>query len=223
VLERKSLVEKESLIGGGAEAVVYKRGMRVIKRRPKKGYRHPQIDLEFRASRTKREARILAKAAALGIRVPRVLTEKAREGILEMDFVAGEKMRDVLDVALARGKLTPRILELCKKIGEGIGLLHKHGIVHGDLTTSNFIVTREGDVFFIDFGLSFHSNRVEDKAVDLHLMKRAFASRHYAHWETLFSAVLKGYEKVMGREAGVVLKRLEVVESRGRYKKKIVA
>ncbi|NYZ78127.1 O-sialoglycoprotein endopeptidase, partial [Candidatus Micrarchaeota archaeon] len=63
------------IIGGGAEAIIYKQGARVVKHRPKKGYRHPQIDLEFRTSRTKREARILAKAAALGIKVPRVLSE----------------------------------------------------------------------------------------------------------------------------------------------------
>lgn len=208
---------EKKVIGGGAEAVIYKQGARVVKHRPKKGYRHPQIDLEFRASRTKREARILAKAAMLGIKVPRVLNEKAKEGILEMDFVAGEKMRDVLDAA--RGKPTPRVLELCRKIGEGIALLHKRGIVHGDLTTSNFIASG-GDVFFIDFGLSFHSTRAEDKAVDLHLMKRALASRHYEHWEKLFAAVLEGYEKVFGKDAETVLQRLKVVESRGRYKGK---
>ncbi len=206
------------IIGGGAEAIIYKQGTRVVKRRPKKGYRHPQIDLEFRTSRTKREARILAKAAALGIKVPRVLSEKAKEGILEMDFVAGEKMRDVLDAV--RGKPTLRVLGLCRKIGEGIALLHKHGIVHGDLTTSNFIATRNGDIFFIDFGLSFHSTRAEDKAVDLHLMKRALASRHYEHWEKLFAAVLEGYRKVFGKDAETVLNRLKVVESRGRYKGK---
>lgn len=214
--------ERRQVISSGAEAIVYKHGERVIKHRLKKSYRHPQIDLKFRTTRTKREAHILAKAAALGIRVPRILSEKAKEGILEMEFVAGKKMRDILDTALAHGgKPKPRILKLCKKIGEGIALLHKNHIVHGDLTTSNFIVSG-GDIFFIDFGLSFHSTRTEDKAVDLHLMKRALASRHYTHWEELFAAVLEGYKKVFGKEADAVLKRLEVVESRGRYKGKLL-
>ncbi len=209
--------EKRVVIGGGAEAIIYRAGARVIKHRPKKSYRHPKIELEFRVARTRREARVLSKAAAIGIKVPRVLSEKAREGILEIEYVAGKKMRDVLDAA--HGGVTPRILAYCRKIGEGIALLHKHDIVHGDLTTSNFIVKGD-DVYFIDFGLSFHSPRFEDKAVDLHLLKRALSSRHYENWVKLFNAVLEGYKKVFGKETDFVLKRLEVVESRGRYKKK---
>jgi tRNA A-37 threonylcarbamoyl transferase component Bud32 len=42
----------------------------------------------------------------------------------------------------------------------------------------------------IDFGLSFVSNLVEDKAVDLYVLERAFASTH-PDSEPLFDAVLK--------------------------------
>src|SRR4030042_1167648 len=46
-------------------------------------------------------------------------------------------------------------------------------IINGDLTTSNMILNPDNKLYFIDFGLSFHSNKIEDKAVDLHLLKQA--------------------------------------------------
>ena len=71
-------------------------------------------------------------------------------------------------------------------------------------------------VYFIDFGLSFSSSKIEDKAVDLHLLRQALESKHFKHWHILFQEVLKGYEQVS--EAEKVLKQLEKVEKRGRYK-----
>lgn len=45
------------------------------------------------------------------------------------------------------------------KVIENIGILvlkvHEVGIIHGDLTTSNMIITEEGHIYLIDFGLSF--------------------------------------------------------------------
>lgn len=35
-----------------------------------------------------------------------------------------------------------------------------------------------GDLYFIDFGLSFVSTKLEDKAVDIYVLKRAFISTH---------------------------------------------
>jgi len=35
-----------------------------------------------------------------------------------------------------------------------------------------------GEVFMIDFGLSFVSGKIEDKAVDIYVLKRAFISTH---------------------------------------------
>lgn len=69
-------------------------------------------------------------------------------------------------------------------MGEIIGLMHKSHIVHGDLTTSNFITlllpstTEEPNVAVIDLGLSGVSEKVEEKAVDLYVLERAFASTH---------------------------------------------
>jgi TP53 regulating kinase-like protein len=57
--------------------------------------------------------------------------------------------------------------------------MHDADVVHGDLTTSNVIVRgTDSQVVLIDFGLSSISTVVEDKAVDLYVLERAFISTH---------------------------------------------
>ena len=128
-----------------------------------------------------------------------------------MDFINGKKLSENLD-DLDNWK------EVCLKLGENIAKLHDAGIIHGDLTTSNMIyVEKEKKVYFIDFGLGFMSERAEDKAVDLHLIRQALEAKHFLHWEKFWKVVLEGYGKTSAK-AAETLKRLEKVEKRGRYK-----
>ena len=105
---------------------------------------------------------------------------------------------------------------LAEMIGKNIGKLHKADIIHGDLTTSNMILKGK-EVFFIDFGLGYISRKIEDKAVDLHLLKQALEAGHNKTHKTLFEAVKKGYTKT-NPEAKKIFERLTAVERRGRYK-----
>lgn len=126
-----------------------------------------------------------------------------------MEFLKGKKLRDVLD--------KKNCIKLCKELGKKIAILHKNNIIHGDLTTSNMILNKE--IYFIDFGLSFFSDKIEDKAVDLHLLRQALESKHNEIFEDSFNAVLLGY-KSPNPDYISILKRLEKVEARGRYKGK---
>ena len=60
----------------------------------------------------------------------------------------------------------------------------------------------------IDFGLSYHSSLIEDKAVDLYVLERAFASTH-PDSEPLFAAVLNAYARELGAEWPTLSKRLD--------------
>jgi len=194
-------------IGDGAEAVVYRNGEAAVKVRPKKAYRHPLLDDSLRKSRTRIEARLLAKAKLKGARVPAVLAVDEKQGTLDIEYLEGKRLRDELGAENC-GKW-------CVEAGKQVALLHAASIIHGDLTTSNFIVSR-GALFVIDFGLAFSSHRSEDKAVDLHVFKEALESKHFAFWEQAWNAFLEGYDS-----APDVLTRLETLENRGRYKKKV--
>ena len=189
-------------IAEGAEAIIYKTGNVVKKVRQEKSYRLPEIDLPLRTQRAKREARILSFAREKGIPVPGLINYSGTD--IEMEFLRGRKLRDCLD------------LKCAGEIGKIIGLLHKSDIIHGDLTTSNMIVGEK--IYFIDFGLSFISSKVEDKAVDLHLLDRAFESMHHDIYPGCMEEAMAGYKKT-NHDYALVLKRLAVVEKRGRNKK----
>ncbi len=195
-------------IGRGAEAVITKKGDVVLKERPKKSYRLSEIDEKLRKQRTKREAKILKALEKAGVLAPKLKSVSDKDMVIEMEFIDGKKVRDVIhdDKSLA------------KKIGKVIGQLHKEDVIHSDLTTSNMLV-KNGDVHIIDFGLSYVSSKVEDKAVDIHVLTQIFESSHHEIHKECIALVFDGYKESYN-DADKVLERLEVVQKRGRNKKK---
>jgi Kae1-associated kinase Bud32 len=190
-------------IARGAEAVIFEEKNTIVKERFKKNYRHPELDDELRKQRTKKEASLLKK---LKIPHPGLIKSDDKEKII-MEKIEGEKIREVLD----------NNPELAKKIGEILAQMHNQHIIHGDLTTSNMILNKEGNIIFIDFGLSFQSHKVEDMAVDIHLFKQALDSKHFKVYDKALAEFLKGYSAA--KDHAEIIKRLKEVELRGRYRK----
>jgi len=189
-------------IARGAEAVIFEDKDRIIKQRFKKSYRIAELDEELRKQRTRREAKLLIK---IPIPHPKLIESDDKEKIV-MEKINGEKLREVLDTKP----------ELARRVGELVAELHNHNIIHGDLTTSNMILNTKDEIVFIDFGLSFHSDKVEDKAVDIHLFKQALNSKHFKVYDQALKEFMEGYKKV--NKHSEILQRLKAVELRGRYK-----
>ncbi len=196
-------------ISQGAEAVLHSDSKIVRKDRVSKSYRHPEIDRKLRQFRTRREAKVISKLQELNIPGPQLVNVDDKSMKIDMSFLEGDKVRDILDIK--------NHYDISRDIGRKIGTLHKHGIIHGDLTTSNLIY-HKNNIYFIDFGLSFFSDKVEDKAVDLHLFRQALESKHHKIWQQCFEAAIAGYKECYS-EAEKVLERFKIVEKRGRYKK----
>ena len=184
----------EKLIYRGAEAEIYLGRWfdekAIHKIRLPKLYRNTSLDSKIRSSRTIREASLLAHARSVGVPTPIVFFVDATAGSMVMHYVPGQTMKEIID------HRETDVTWLAEEVGINTAILHMNNIVHGDLTTSNFIVGKR--VVFIDFGLAFRSNRLEDKAVDLHLIKEVLGSAHIQVSENIFNHVLKGYAKVMG-------------------------
>lgn len=195
-------------ISSGAEAVILLNADgNIEKSRIEKSYRIQDIDILLRASRTKKEAKIMQKLHKI-ISVPKILN--ITEYNLEMEHIDGVQIKKILDSRP----------ELAVLIGRNLALMHDNSIMHGDLTTSNMILKKKNDsekLYFIDFGLSFVSTRIEDKAVDIHLFKQALESKHYRIFDKAYDEFLKGYAP---KNRGAILERLRIVEERGRYKEK---
>jgi Kae1-associated kinase Bud32 len=196
-------------IAKGAEAIIKKERNLVVKDRIKKPYRLPELDEKLRKSRTKKEAKLMEKANSL-VPSPKIIAVDEKTKTISMQFIPGKKLASSLD------KMKNRV-EVCAQIGSSLAKLHDAGMIHGDLTTSNLIYNeKEKKVYFIDFGLGFHSDKIEDKAVDLHLIKEALEAKHSGIFESAFSSVLKGYKKSANYKKTIA--QLEKVEKRGRYK-----
>ena len=205
------------LIAQGAEAKIYLDNQAITKQRTKKSYRHPQLDNQIRARRTKSESKILTKALAAGINVPQVLaTSDKRQATSEFEiylqFIKGDRLSETLNSYPEKKQF-----QIMQQLGEQVATLHKNNIIHGDLTTSNLIFSHKPQatshkLFIIDFGLSFVSTKIEDKAVDLHLIKQALEAKHFQNHQALFQQFLKTYKDK------AVIERLGIVEKRGRYK-----
>lgn len=129
--------------------------------------------------------------------------------------------------------------------------MHLGDNVHGDLTTSNMMIRPRlpactifnnhsgpmtakqiieesranggdlGDLYLIDFGLSFVSHKIEDKAVDIYVLKRALISTHPGS-DQIWEEILEAYKQIMVSRQDQKSKGLQIVakfkdvEMRGR-------
>ncbi len=205
----------EKLVAKGAEAELYLmewNGLKAIRkvRKPKK-YRHPELDRQLTRTRTNHEADITQRAKQFGVSTPLLYSVDNENGVIVMEYIDGIKIRGLVDQLDDDDRD-----KLFKRIGYFSGLLHKSGIIHGDLTTSNIIKSGER-IVFIDFGLSEVNFEVEKRGVDLNLMNRMLTSTHYKHQEELLTSFKEGYRTSMGDEADETLERMEEVSKRGRY------
>ena len=206
------------LLAQGAEAKIYlttnSNAEQVIeKQRITKGYRHPQLDNQIRTRRTRSEAKILTKALALNINVPKVLninqkpkTKNQKQFEIHLEFIPDARLSETLNTYPEKKQF-----QIMQQLGKQVALLHQNNIIHGDLTTSNTILS-SNQVYLIDFGLGFISTKQEDKAVDLHLIKQALEAKHFQNHTALFTQLLKTYKDK------AIIERLSIVEKRGRYK-----
>jgi len=196
-------------IGEGAEAVVYYGKFlgrdAIVKDRVKKGYRIPEIDGEIRLQRTRREAKILGVASGAGINVPRVLL--AAKTKIFMSKIDGIGMAGVMrgEHDIPGGMLERAIYDA----GRAAGALHNSDIAHGDYTPANLIIDHKGRLWVIDFGLAAMTKSVEEKALDLLLMKRSLE-------KALFQKFMDGYRTVSKGQVEII-DRLKEIERRGRY------
>lgn len=204
------------MIKRGAEAEIYVsewRGRKiVIKRRVKKSYRIKEIDEKIREQRTKKEALLMMSARKAGVSVPIIYDLSINNKEIFMQCIEGQRLKDVIDEMDEKMQR-----EICREIGKSIAKLHKKGIIHGDITTSNMIWMKN-KLYFIDFGLGMKSREIEDRGVDLHLLMEAFKA---AHKNTkLFDWVAETYKKNF-EEGEEVIKKVHEIARRGRYMRKV--
>jgi bifunctional N6-L-threonylcarbamoyladenine synthase / protein kinase Bud32 len=233
----------QKIIQQGAEAVIYKLENKVIKDRVPKSYRLEELDTKIRTRRTKAETKIINKLKGI-IPVPKILEDKKQKNkksnIIHMQFISGKKLSEHLE-SLDYKEIAKQIGQNITKIHEQDiihGDLTTSNMIyvkdnlnpisqkkyqatqndpHLDSQKDHIDINTSFKIYFIDFGLGFHSKKVEDKAVDLHLLKQALDARHFKVSEEMFKIILDNYSS---NNSDLIKKRIKVIKSRGRYKDK---
>ena len=180
----------------------------ILKSRKKKDYRNSSLDYRLRKQRTIRESQIMSEVKEFGIHAPLIHF---------VDIINCDIIMQKIDGVLVRDLPNSKLVNACKKIGRLVGTMHKNGITHGDLTTSNFIISK-GNIFIIDFGLANRTLKPDDHAVDLRLFKEILNSAHANVVEKAWSNFLSGYKSSVGKERfAKITNKVMIIESRGRY------
>jgi len=109
-----------------------------------------------RLRRFEREAR-----SASALNHPNIVTiyELGRDGstqYIAMELIEGKTLRELM-----AGGLLPirKAIEIAVQVAEGLATAHEAGIAHRDLKPENLMVTRDGLVKILDFGLAKHAAR----------------------------------------------------------------
>ncbi|MHA1355132.1 MAG: KEOPS complex kinase/ATPase Bud32, partial [Candidatus Heimdallarchaeota archaeon] len=188
----------------------------IYKIRQPKTYRIKELDFSFRKYRTIHEARLLARAKKSGVRTPFIYEVDVENTTLVLEFITGKIMKELLPL-LDKKKLQT----ICILIGRNVGLLHKNGVIHGDLTTSNIIQSIDEQIIFVDFGLGYISERIEDFGIDLYLLERAMQSTHADIYQDVWMNILKGYKETSPAK-NEIEEKLKEIASRGRYSERVL-
>ena len=118
--------------------------------------------------------------------------------------------------------LEPTNLEdLFERVGMVIAEIHKCGLVHGDLTTTNFMIKHDkSSIIPIDFGLSSFSTSAEDRAVDLYVLERSLLTSGRDDASLFSNFLLEKYKKEMESTSisviTAIINKLDEVKARGR-------
>ena len=216
----------------------------LVKERFIKQYRVKELDTKLTKSRILNETRNISRASKNGINVPTIYFVNLIERKIYMEYINnGCQLKEILTYIFQLNDLNTyeKFLEkIINDLGNMISKLHSNGIVHGDLTPSNIILKIKSNennennlnsgkdeilklknydyMYLIDFGLSSmttsNQSGIEDKAVDLYVLKRAMISNNPKS-EEVFEKVLNIYENNCDNGKKII-DHYKKVEMRGR-------
>jgi formylglycine-generating enzyme required for sulfatase activity/predicted Ser/Thr protein kinase len=97
-----------------------------------------------------REARAAARLQHVNVVSVYRYGETGGRPYLVSEYIRGESLDK-----LAKPVRWERVLELGRSLARGLAAAHRHGIVHRDIKPSNAILSEDGEVKLVDFGLAY--------------------------------------------------------------------
>ena len=217
----------------------------LVKERFKKKYRVEELDKKLTKERMLSESRNILRASKKGIKVPTIYFVDLTERKIYMEYLENScQLKIILQSIYSLPDISPYesfLEKISQDLGDMLSKLHSENLIHGDLTPSNILLKIKDDtgsdllnnaeklilekknyddMYLIDFGLSSvslsTSSALEDKAVDLYVLKRAMISSNPKS-EELFDKAMNIYKNKC-QNGEEIINKYKNVEMRGRKK-----
>tara|TARA_B110000003_G_scaffold249780_1_gene262370 strand:+ start:3145 stop:3804 length:660 start_codon:yes stop_codon:yes gene_type:complete len=208
--------QRSEILHQGAEAIVisgYWMGDKsVLKIRNPRSYRHPDLDRRLTRQRLSVEVRVLTKLHSTIISCPTLLDVDSDNGWILLSYINADTLYDSL-LSGSSG------FEQIRKLGRKIRELHELGVSHGDLTTHNVMISQQGDLSLIDFGLSKIAPEIEQLGLDLQVLNECLNASHH-EYEGAIDVLIDGYlssPNNFSPSANEVIDRFNAIRGRVRY------
>jgi len=143
------IVEK---LGEGGMGVVYKAEDTKLKR---------EVAIKFlpryiSSNKEQRQRFEIEAQAAAALNHPNIahiyaIEDTDDEMFIVMEFIDGKELRDKIKTGPIS---TNEAINIANQIAEGLDVAHKKGILHRDIKSSNIMITEDGKVKIMDFGLA---------------------------------------------------------------------
>jgi len=196
----------------GAEAIIsrsrYFGRDAVMKKRIGKGYRNPGLDFRIRTTRLRNEVSVACRLHELGVDTPVIYSVRPEAGEIIMARLNGKSLRD----AILSGDGS---ISMIDSLGLIVAAMHSNLVAHGDLTTSNLMVDKQGRIYFIDASMGSFPAETEALSQDLFLLKESLSSMH-GDRPGLWQTFLESYRKSLPG-SDKIISTLRTIEARRRY------
>ena len=149
-LPRYEIIER---LGGGGMGIVYRARDARLGRDVALKFLPPHLSSDQAA---KKRFIVEARAAA-ALEHPNICTihEIGETDDGQLYIVMGCYEGETLDRAIARGPVPmPEALRIAAAVARGLGKAHDRGIIHRDVKPANIMLTSDGDVKILDFGIA---------------------------------------------------------------------
>jgi serine/threonine protein kinase/Flp pilus assembly protein TadD len=142
-------------LGEGGMGVVYKAEDTKLKRDVAIKFLPKQIAInEEERERFKIEAQAAAALNHPNIAHIYAIEDADDEMFIVMEYIEGKELKDIVEAHPKVPLPVDDVINYAAQIAEGLQVAHKKGIVHRDIKSSNIMITEEGKVKIMDFGLA---------------------------------------------------------------------
>ncbi|MCD6219685.1 serine/threonine protein kinase [Candidatus Calescamantes bacterium] len=127
--------------------------------------------------------------------------ELRRTPLMILEWVEGKNLKNIL--MRQRIEISENFFSLAWKIGEAINYLHTHGILHNDIKPENIMVSHQGEIKLIDFGLATRKKRFffkrKTKGTPIYIAPEVLSKGKFSEKSDVFSYGVLLYEMITKR------------------------